>query len=51
MGILLLLLGAIHVAGLLFILFAVAKAPYGYEDEKGFHKADAEPVPATEEVA
>lgn len=41
MTLLLIVLVAIHLAGLMIILFAAMRAPYGYEDEKGFHKTDS----------
>lgn len=34
----LIVIAAILVMGVVFVLFAVAKAPYGYEDDEGFHK-------------
>jgi hypothetical protein len=34
----LIVLASVHLAGLLAVLFAVAKAPFGHEDEKGFHQ-------------
>ena len=33
-------------AGLVFVLFAVSRAPQGYQDEKGFHFGPEAPEPA-----
>jgi len=40
MGTVLLLLAALHVAGLLVVMFSITRAPFGYEDEKGFHQRE-----------
>jgi hypothetical protein len=33
----LLLLALVHIVGVLIVFFAAAKAPYGHEDDAGFH--------------
>ena len=37
MQVFLLILALVHIVGVLVVFFAAAKAPYGHEDEQGFH--------------
>ena len=46
MQMILLVLAAIHIVGLLIVFVAASRAPSGYEDERGFHPSETEPVTA-----
>jgi hypothetical protein len=50
MNLVLLLIACVHSAGLLLILLALHKAPYGYEDGEGFHEEAGQPVPAPSRI-
>jgi hypothetical protein len=44
----LLTLAAIHIVGLLIVFVAAARAPAGYEDERGFHPSESDPATVAE---
>ena len=46
----LIVLAAVHVVGVVIVLVASAKAPFGYEDDRGFHKHESE-APASSQTA
>lgn len=45
MVVVLIILGAIQILGVAIVLITAARAPTGYEDEAGFHKAEPDPPP------